>query len=278
MNHSFNIEVAKKYGIVPAILLENLYWWIEKNTANGRHYFDGHNWTYNSAKAFERQFPYLTRRQIGYALKSLEDNGLIITGDYNENRCLRTKWYAITKEGYSILQNCQMQVTNLSNASTGIYIINTSSCTDINETDINTPINAPTENDKTASDDAAPAAPKGGVSETIKTVISYLNEKTGKRFSPKSAMAVRHITARLKEGYALEDFKAVIDKKVAAWKGDERMAQYLRPETLFGSKFDGYLNEVTAPKSYKAVKSETYDYAEWERTHDEFGNPIGDTR
>lgn len=132
--------------------------------------------------------------------------------------------------------------------------------------------------DKTASDDAAPVAPKGGVSETVKTVISYLNEKTGKRFSPKSAMAVRHITARLKEGYALEDFKTVIDKKVAAWKGDERMAQYLRPETLFGSKFDGYLNEVTAPKSYKAVKSETYDYAEWERTHDEFGNPIGDTR
>lgn len=137
------------------------------------------------------------------------------------------------------------------------------------------PINTPTE---TASDDAAPAAPKGGVSETIKTVISYLNEKTGKRFSPKSAMAVRHITARLKEGYALEDFKTVMDRKVAAWKGDERMAQYLRPETLFGSKFDGYLNEVTAPKSYKAVKSETYDYAEWERTHDEFGNPIGDTR
>ena len=171
MNHSFNIEVAKKYGIVPAILLENLYWWVEKNTANGRHYFDGHNWTYNSAKAFERQFPYLTRRQIGYALKSLEDNGLIITGDYNENRCLRTKWYAITKEGYSILQNCQMQITNLSNASTGIYIINTSSCTDINETDINTPINAPTENDKTASDDAAPAAPKGGVSETVKQAV-----------------------------------------------------------------------------------------------------------
>ena len=137
------------------------------------------------------------------------------------------------------------------------------------------PINTPQkETDKNASNDASPAAPGGGVSALVRDVIAYLNEKTGKRFSPKSAVAIRHIKARLKEGYTLSDFRTVIDKKVRSWKNDARMAQYLRPETLFGTKFDGYLNEVEKLMTYQDVQNENFDYDGWARTHDPFGRPL----
>lgn len=72
-------------------------------------------------------------------------------------------------------------------------------------------------------------------------VLDYLNEKAGTHYRPTTNATQRHISARIREGYTEEDFKTVIDKKVAEWKGTE-WEQYLRPETLFGQKFEGYLN------------------------------------
>lgn len=115
MEHSFSIDVAKAYGIPAAVLLKNLYFWIEKNRANGVNYYDGHYWTYNSKKAFTDLFPYMTARQIEYALQKLIDDGLIITGNYNKLAYDRTLWYAITKKGYSIFQFCEMDSTILLN-------------------------------------------------------------------------------------------------------------------------------------------------------------------
>lgn len=79
----------------------------------------------------------------------------------------------------------------------------------------------------------------------IKEIILYLNSAISANYRYQSKANQKHIKARLNEGYTVDDFKAVIDKKVAEWKGTE-MAQYLRPETLFGSKFESYLN---APKT-----------------------------
>lgn len=111
MDHNFNIAVAKELGIAPAVILNNLYWWIEKNRANEKHFHDGAYWTYNSRKAFCMQFPYLTERQIEYALRKLVDEGYVITGNYNKSTYDRTLWYSITKKGYCILQNCEMEET-----------------------------------------------------------------------------------------------------------------------------------------------------------------------
>ena len=115
MEHSFNIYIAERYGIPSAVLLKNIYFWIEKNRANETNYYDGYYWTYNSKKAFADLFPYLNPRQIDYALKKLIDDGLLITGNYNKVAYDRTLWYAITKKGYSILQNCEMETTKKGN-------------------------------------------------------------------------------------------------------------------------------------------------------------------
>ena len=74
-------------------------------------------------------------------------------------------------------------------------------------------------------------------------VIDYLNEKLGARYKASSAINKRLIDARVKEGYKLDDFKRVIDNKVASWSHDQKMSKYLRPQTLFGTKFESYLNE-----------------------------------
>ena len=76
----------------------------------------------------------------------------------------------------------------------------------------------------------------------IVEIVDYLNQKAGKNFRASGA-GTKHITARLADGYSIEELKTVIDIKTKEWKGTD-MEKYLRPETLFNSaKFDGYLNQ-----------------------------------
>lgn len=85
--------------------------------------------------------------------------------------------------------------------------------------------------------------PKKSAPETayVKSIVEHLNSKAGTRYRAGTESTARHIRARLKEGYTVDNFFTVIDKKVAEWKGTD-MEKYLRPETLFGAKFEGYLN------------------------------------
>lgn len=73
-------------------------------------------------------------------------------------------------------------------------------------------------------------------------VISHLNQKAGKNYRATTPKTKKLIHARLEEGFEPDDFFTVIDTKCAEWLGSA-MEKYLRPETLFGTKFEGYLNE-----------------------------------
>lgn len=78
--------------------------------------------------------------------------------------------------------------------------------------------------------------------EEAMEVIDYLNSQTGSHYRHTKGN-IRHVTARINEGFTVQDCKTVIDKKCAEWMPDDRMQQYLRPETLFGPKFENYLNQ-----------------------------------
>lgn len=90
-----------------------------------------------------------------------------------------------------------------------------------------------------------------------KEIIDYLNSKTGKRFSHKSNANQKLIKARINEGYTKDDFFNVIDTKTNEWINVEDMKQYLQPTTLFGNKFDKYLNQEI-PKSIEESKNGNY--------------------
>ncbi|MGZ0002187.1 conserved phage C-terminal domain-containing protein [Leuconostoc mesenteroides] len=86
-----------------------------------------------------------------------------------------------------------------------------------------------------------------------KEVVDYLNKKTGSKYRSSGTKTKKLIKARFNEGFSLDDFRTVIDVKSKQWLTDKKMKQYLRPETLFGTKFESYLNEneVTSKPAMK---------------------------
>lgn len=88
-------------------------------------------------------------------------------------------------------------------------------------------------------------------------IVSHLNSVTGSSYRSTTSKTRKLIAARLAEGFAVDDFKTVVNKKAKEWTGTD-MAQYLRPETLFGTKFEGYLNqpEVRNSKRFNLSRAE----------------------
>jgi uncharacterized phage protein (TIGR02220 family) len=83
---------------------------------------------------------------------------------------------------------------------------------------------------------------KERIAKANEMVVPYLNEMAGSAFRSDTKSTKRIIGARVKEGYGWKDFQAVIDSKVEAWGKDPKMCEFIRPSTLFGTKFEEYLN------------------------------------
>lgn len=102
-----------------------------------------------------------------------------------------------------------------------------------------------------------------------KAVIDYLNTKMGTSYRASSKDTQKHIRARFQEGYTLIDFEKVIDKKVREWKGTE-FEKFLRPSTLFGSKFENYLNQTgrighAEGNKFNNFQPRDYDFPDMEK-------------
>jgi len=85
-------------------------------------------------------------------------------------------------------------------------------------------------------------------------IINYLNRQLNTSYKTNTAKTRNLIKARVNEGFEIEDFKKVISNRKKLWFNDPEMKQYLRPETLFGNKFEGYLNSI--PQSQKPEMDE----------------------
>ena len=96
--HMFDTKEAEQHDIESAILLQNIRFWLDKNQANKKHIHDGYVWTYNSASAFGKLFPYIKQRTISRRLKELVDKGVLKVGVYNKSKYDQTRWYTIPSE------------------------------------------------------------------------------------------------------------------------------------------------------------------------------------
>lgn len=111
--HFFDIAIAEELGVNAAIVLSNLEFWIKKNIANGKHFHEGRYWTYNSVKAFDKLFPYLTTNQIRTAIDKLVDGGYVLKGNFNKVNYDKTTWYALS----AICDETQIEVGSIPNRS-----------------------------------------------------------------------------------------------------------------------------------------------------------------
>ena len=98
MNYNFNVEIATKIGVDEAIMLNNFVYWLAKNKANNKNFFDGNFWTFNSVRAYSELFPFWKESQIKRILKSLIDQNVLVVGSYNQNAYDRTNWYSLSSE------------------------------------------------------------------------------------------------------------------------------------------------------------------------------------
>ena len=134
MEHSFDIEIAKKYGIECAIVYKHILFWIIKNKAHNKNFREGSYWTYFSINSLQSIFPYFSVKQLRTILEKMKEQGIIKVGNYNSQKYDRTLWYAFVEEpeelkkivpiglkeedsqkGKSICPNGQMEVPETAN-------------------------------------------------------------------------------------------------------------------------------------------------------------------
>jgi len=166
MNHSFDIDIAKQYGVEEAIIIENIAFWIKKNISNNKHNYDGYYWTYNSCKSFSELFPYIKADKINRILNKLIEKKVLIVGNYNKYKYDQTRWYSIIDT--SIMKKFKLEYEKIDNR----ILNNSEPIPDIN-TDINTYINTADES-ATNTTDVEYIEPKSEYKQKVECYNNFL--------------------------------------------------------------------------------------------------------
>ena len=98
MNHSFDVDIAIRYGVPEAVFIENVRFWILKNKANNKHFYKGKYWTYNTAKAYAELFPYWSKQQVERIIAKLKEAQILEVDHFSTNHYDRTNWYTLNEE------------------------------------------------------------------------------------------------------------------------------------------------------------------------------------
>lgn len=115
MYYVFDGDFAKEYGILEAVLYQNILYWVKKNEANSANEHDGRFWTYNTVNAWAELFPFASKDKIRRALDHLVSEGVLLKGNYNQIPYDRTMWYAIGDTAKYNWQTPQIHLANLPN-------------------------------------------------------------------------------------------------------------------------------------------------------------------
>ena len=211
-------SLAEKVGLNEAVLIQQIHYWLVKSG----HVKEGRKWIYNTYKDWKKQMPFWSHATIGRTIRSLEEMGFLISANFNASKMDKTKWYTIDYKKIAELE-----------ASLGVEH-RVSQVEEMNITDCN-PVD----------DNVQQPVPESTTETTTEKkyipyaeVIEYLNSQTHTAYRTGSKKTKKLIRARWLEGFSLDDFKKVIDLKAEEWLHDPYWRKFLRPETLFGSRFE----------------------------------------
>ncbi|QCR31027.1 conserved phage C-terminal domain-containing protein [Lysinibacillus sp. SGAir0095] len=245
--------LATKLGLNEAIVLQQLHFRLSNSPLR----YGGYTWFLHTYSKWQKQFPFWSERTISRIFLALENQGIIVsTQHYNEMKINKTKWYRIDYDVLYAVLGCQTDL--------------------LDESDCQLPsvsILSKVEQDLDASDlkDLKKEEKKNNV-PIISEIVSYLNQKAKTAFRVNNKATKRLINGRLSEGYTLQDFKTVIDRKVLQWLANPEMKPYLRPSTLFSpTNFENYLNDSTntqVPKKNTTIQPIVLDFDAGEEEED----------
>ncbi len=253
-------SLAVKIGFHEAAVLQQIHFWL----TSSKHFIEGHKWIYNTYKGWHKQFPFWSESTIKRTILTLENLGLLISGNWNFSKMDKTKWYTIDYEKVAALElplfetdvtppdSCPFQ-TDFDGAPIEVCIA---------QLDPSLAPAAPTNElersvEETKMTQAIPESTSKNSSEKenpIVEIISYLNDKTGSSYKPTTDKTRKTIRSRLREGFTIADFKKVIGLKATEWLHDPYWCKYLRPETLFGTLFESYFNQKGFKKKLNREK------------------------
>lgn len=214
------IYVQYTGDLTTAILLNQIVFYSDKSSRK-----DG--FFYKTYDEWEREIC-LTKRQVSYSTEKLKALGVVETKIKKANGA-PTVHYKLDYDKLvdSIVTKCHFPLEQ------NVTIDNDKKSLSLTESTTENTTEITTLKDNVAK---APSLP-------YETIVDYLNQKTGKsyRFASKKTQSL--IAARMNEGFTVEDFKSVIDIKTQEWLNDSKFQVYLQPSTLFGTKFENYLNQ-----------------------------------
>lgn len=225
-----------------AALLNQMIYWSDRTSRNDGYFYKSYNEWYEEL--------HLTEYQVRRATKKLKGLGFVETALKKANGAPTLHYKVDTKEISEWILK-KLQNGNLRNFRMD------SEETQESLTEITTEITTETTNNNILSGN--PTASR----IPYKEIVDYLNEKTGKNFKHKTAKTRKFIEARWNQDFRLDDFKKVIDVKTDEWLNTDS-DKYLRPETLFGTKFEGYLNQKTKSTGMDQLERMKYDESYWD--------------
>ena len=231
--------LVMKLGLNQAIIIQQVHYWLLKSP----HIKDGKRWIYNTYKDWKQQFPFWSEKTIMRTFLALEKEGYVVSANYNRMKIDKTKWYSIDYDKLAEIEE------DLVNVTAGPFVSLQGTSEPLMEDSLAEPI--PEINTETNTESIYTPLP-------IAEIITYLNNKTNANYKPSSRKTRKLIKARWNEGFRYDDFKKVIDIKTEEWLNDPRMSMFLRPETLFGTKFESYMNQKSAKKT-KTYNEEDFD-------------------
>lgn len=234
------IEITEDYP--SAALLNQMIYWSDRSSRKDGYFYKSYNEWYEEL--------HLTEYQVRRATKKLKSFGFVDTALKKANGAPTLHYKVDTKEVsewiLKKLKNGNLRNSRMDSEETqeSLTEITTKTTTEI------------TNNNILSGNPTVSRIP-------YKEIVDYLNEKTGKNFKHKTAKTRKFIEARWNQDFRLDDFKKVIDVKTDEWLNTDS-DKYLRPETLFGTKFEGYLNQKTKSTGMDQLERMKYDESYWD--------------
>ena len=226
--------MAKGYGTIPKVVMQDEDLSIEAKAI--------YSYIASYAGAGQTAFPSvsITTKHLGISKnryykhrKYLEDKG------YISIERLRTE-NGFSKNIYTL--NSTVRIQNVDIRNVDIQNVDTRNVDIRNEYTNNNSSNNNSINNNSSNRDSTSSSNEHDRIPYLE-IVEYLNEKTNSQYRPTSKKTQALIKARYNDGFNIDDFKIVIDNKTTEWYNDVKMSKFLRPETLFGTKFESYLNQ-----------------------------------